>query len=421
MKSIFVQIASYRDKELLPTLRDIVSKSSGNNQLNFGIMWQKDDTETIEEFSKMHNVRVMSCDWKDSRGLGWARSNIQSLYKDEDYTLQLDSHHRFLDNWDDILIDMFENLTDKSPKPLLTAYASGYDPLNDKSLIGQPCRIMPHDFKKSGTIWFNPNPIPNYKDLNGPINARLVSGHYFFTTGKHCKEYVYDPDMYFAGDEICLSVRSYTLGYDLYHPHVNIVWHHYGRLDRAKHWNDHSDSNKNKSVVEKSWMERDIYSKRRIRKLLTEEDNDIDLGIYGLGKERSIEEYETYSGIDFKNKRIQKCAISGIEPPVKFDSEKSYNEDFKKQTPVRLMDWGRNDILKHIDNVSLIRLQFLNLRQDVIHEQLLTPSFVKNNTSIASNVVGDYVPMRFILVAFDKDNNIIKQVGSDLRHGIHWN
>jgi mannose-6-phosphate isomerase-like protein (cupin superfamily) len=30
-----------------------------------------------------------------SKGLCWARSEIQKLYEGEDYTLELDSHHRF--------------------------------------------------------------------------------------------------------------------------------------------------------------------------------------------------------------------------------------------------------------------------------------------------------------------------------------
>lgn len=421
MNRIFVQIASYRDRELLPTLRNIVKQSSGFNELTFGIMWQKENSETIAEFSDLKNVRIMDCDWKDSKGLGWARSNIQSLYDGEEFTLQLDSHHRFLKNWDQILIDMYNKLSSDSEKPILTSYASGYDPNNDSDLVPTPCRILPHDFKKSGTIWFNPNPIPNYKNLTRPIKARFVSGHYFFTTGLHCKEYIYDPDIYFAGDEISLSVRSFTLGYDLYHPHINVVWHHYGRTDRPKHWNDHNEQNKKINLVEKSWGERDIYSKQRIRQMLEQENNNIDLGQYGLGNIRTLKDYELYSGIDFHNKRIQKSAINGSEPPVKFNSESDRIADFKKRIPIKIMDWKRNELLSIIDNISIMKLQFLNLRQDIIHEQLLTPNFIESNVNLESVVVSDYVPMKFILKIFDKNNTVIKTISSDLRPQIHWN
>ena len=46
--------------------------------------------------------------WKESKGLCWARSLIQKLHNGEEYTLQLDSHHRFVENWDEELINMMK-------------------------------------------------------------------------------------------------------------------------------------------------------------------------------------------------------------------------------------------------------------------------------------------------------------------------
>lgn len=421
MNRIFVQIASYRDYELLPTIRDIISKSSGENELTFGVVWQKDEDETIGEFIDDSRFRIIDCDWRASRGLGWARSLAQSLYNDEEYTLQLDSHHRFEQNWDKILINMYNQVKDVSDKPLLTAYAAGYDPNNDKQLSGHPCRILPHDFKSSGTIWFNPNPIPDYQSLSRPIRGRLVSGHYFFTTGQHCIDYVYDPDMYFAGDEICLSVRSYTLGYDIYHPHINVVYHHYGRRDRVKHWNDHTIENKVQHKVEKTWMERDKYSKERIRQLLGEEDNGIDLGIFGLGDIRSLNDYEKYAGIDFKNKRIQKCAIDGVEPPVIFDTDASWEEGFKKTTPVNLVDWGRENLLLHQNILDKIIVEYISLQKKVIDTKILSKDFIANNVLLQNTITADHTPMKVVISAVSSNGKILQKIEKDLRPNIHWN
>lgn len=420
MSSIFVQIASYRDLELLPTIRDCFKKASGKHKLTFGLVWQKDETETIEEYSSHPDVRIISVPWQESKGLGWARSLTQSMYENEDYTLQLDSHHRFAENWDTTLIDMLEKQKELSKKPLLTAYATGYDPLNDTVLNAVPCRVLPQDFKSSGTIWFNPNPIPNYQMLSGPIMARFVSGHYFFVDGKHCKEYVYDPDLYFAGDEIALSVRSFTLGYDLYHPHINVVWHHYGRLDRTKHWTDHTDDKKKEGIVEKTWHDRDVLSKKRIRQLLGEEDNGIDLGIYGLGKERSIQEYERYAGIDFKNKRIQLRAISGENPPMSFRDEAEWNEGFIKRTPITIIDLPKDQLLPYKNQASIARLEFINLQQKVIHSQILNLSSIFSNNILSTVVTTDYKPMRYIITLYDSLNRQLCKVQRDLRPNIHW-
>ncbi|MEZ5285183.1 MAG: GlcNAc-transferase family protein [Vicinamibacterales bacterium] len=43
--------------------------------------------------------------WQASRGACWARAEIMGRYAGEDYYLQLDSHHRFADGWDELAID----------------------------------------------------------------------------------------------------------------------------------------------------------------------------------------------------------------------------------------------------------------------------------------------------------------------------
>jgi len=421
MNSIYVQVASYRDSELLPTLRDLRAKSSGKNKINIGICWQKDDSETIEEFQNDPDVRILSVPWNESKGLGWARSEIQKMYQDEDYTLQLDSHHRFSKDWDVDLIKMYKSLKGRSEKPLLTAYAASYDPLNDKVLNPTPSWIWPHDFKSSGTIWFNPVSITNWNMIEGPIRGRLVSGHYYFTTGAHCKEYIYDPDMYFAGDEICLSVRSYTLGYDIWHPHRCYVWHHYGRTDRAKHWTDHAENNKKEGKIKKSWNERDEWSKKRIRHLLGEENNNIDLGIYGLGDKRTLADYELYSGIDFRNRRITRDAIEGREPPVIYKTEDLRELAFKKTTPIKLVEWPYMEYMKTMEKISHIDVKFFNLQQKVIFTDTISvPRLLSMmGRPYEVTIVGDYYPMKLSFNAMNKDV-ITNSWVRDLKPNIHW-
>jgi hypothetical protein len=167
--------------------------------------------------------------------------------------------------------------------------------------------------------------------LTKPIPARFVSGHFFFTIGKHCEEYKYDPNIYFAGDEISLSIRSFTLGYDLFHPHKTVIWHEYTREGRTKHWSDHDQKLKEQGETELTWWERDVASKRRLRHMLQEENNGIDLTIYGLGTVRTHREYELYAGIHFKNRKLHPKALEGIDPPINDESdwhkleEKEYN------------------------------------------------------------------------------------------------
>ena len=321
MKNIFVQIAAYRDPQLILTLKDCIAKAKHPENLTFGVCWQNAPEEVgVEDFLKsVPKLRYGNIPHFESKGLCWARNLIQKMYEGEKYTLQIDSHHRFLENWDVELIEMM-HMTE-SKKPLITSYAGMYDPFKEKLLNTDPYKMVADRFTDSGTIIFRPHSIPGYEQLTKPIPARFVSGHFFFTYGEHCHEYVYDPNIYFAGDEISLSIRSYTLGYDLFHPHKTVVWHEYTREGRVKHWDDFNKENKNKGNIKNIWYEIDSEGKKRLRQLLKEEDNGIDLGEYGLGNVRTHEEYERYSGINFAKRKLHPDTKDGKNPPINDDTD----------------------------------------------------------------------------------------------------
>jgi hypothetical protein len=251
--------------------------------------------------------------------------NEYGLYKDEKYTMQIDSHHRFVKNWDVEMIKMLKSTGSK--KPILTSYAGMYDPKENKLLNQDPYKMVPDKFTPGGTILFYPHSIENWEQLDKPIPARFVSGHFFFTIGEHCKEYHYDPNIYFAGDEISLSIRSYTLGYDLFHPHRLLIWHEYTREGRTKHWTDFNNETKEAGLVKDAWWDMDNESKRRLRHMLQEEDNNIDLDIYGLGTVRSHHDYEIYAGINFAKRKLHPDAIKGLNPPTTTDTDNNWIHD----------------------------------------------------------------------------------------------
>jgi hypothetical protein len=370
---IFVQIASYRDPELLPTIRDCIDKAKYPENLTFGICWQRDENESMGEFENDPRFRVLDYHWSKSKGLCWARSEIQKLWQGEEYTLQLDSHHRFLQDWDVELIEMMK-LTG-SKKPIITSYAGMYRPSDNQLLNVEPYKMVASNFTPGGTILFRPHTIENWETLEKPIPARFVSGHFFFTIGKHCEEYKYDPNIYFAGDEISLSIRSFTLGYDLFHPHKTVVWHEYTREGRTKHWTDFNTENLTTGIVEKPWWEMDNDSKRRLRHMLQEEDNNIDLGIYGLGNVRTHNDYELYSGINFKERMLHPNTIKGVNPPINDETEWYLKE---KET------FNLELEIPYIENFKFIYIGVEDKNGEVMYRQDLTTYQEKLNIKIES-------------------------------------
>ena len=310
-----MQIASYRDPELGPTIRDCLRRAKYPRDLSFGVCWQRGDRERFPISSSDRRFRIHEVPWRESKGLGWARGRIGAFYEGEEFTLQLDSHHRFARHWDAVLLDMVEKT--ESLKPLISTYATVYSPsrYRMRALEARDPRLykmVADEFTSSGTIVFRPHfTVPSAR----PVPARFVSGHFYFTVGRHCEEYRYDSETYFVGDEISLSLRSFTLGYDLFRPNRTVVWHEYTREGRRKHWDDHTTERKQQGEVELAWHERNSLSLERLGQLLGHHDRGIDLGNLGNGDVRTRRDYELYAGIDFRNRRLHPYTTAGHDPP----------------------------------------------------------------------------------------------------------
>ena len=287
---IFIQIASYRDPELIPTIKDCIKNADNPENLNFGICWQHDENELIKEFINDKRFKIISIHYSQSNGCCWARHKIQQLYDNEEYTLQLDSHHRFIKRWDTILIDMFKKLKEKGfLKPLITTYLPSYNPENDpKERVLIPWKIDFKEITNDKQVLFTPSNIDNYNTLSEPIVAKFYSAHFAFTSGNFAKEVPHDPELYFTGEEMSITVRSYTYGYTLFHPHILVAWHEYTRKNRNKHWDDH-----------KEWWKIDKQSKEHYLSIFNNK------GLYGIGREKTIEDYMQFSGINFLDYKIE--------------------------------------------------------------------------------------------------------------------
>lgn len=323
--TIFIQIASYRDPQLLPTLRDCIARAKHPENLRFGICWQHDNTESMEEFANDKRFRIIDIPHLESKGTCWARNLIQQQYKGETYTLQLDSHHRFVQDWDEILIGMINQLKKKGhKKPLLTGYIPSFDPDNDPAArVQTPWKMNFDRFIPEGAVFFLPASIDDWKERNEPLPARFYSAHFAFADGSFCKEVQHDPEYYFHGEEISIAARAYTWGYDLFHPHRVVIWHEYTRKGRPKQWDD-----------DKQWVDRNNKCHLKNRKLfeMDGEKRDIDFGVYGFGKVRTLREYERYSGLCFKKRGVQQYVLDHkLAPnPEVFKTEKEFEDSCLK-------------------------------------------------------------------------------------------
>lgn len=375
MSSIYIQIASYRDPDLTNTISDLVKNSSGKHKLRVGVIDQyceEDNFYDIEkDFKKLKSkhstLDYEKINYKDTKGVCWVRHLLNKKYKREKYTLQLDSHHRFIKDWDLVLIKMLKDLEKEGyKKPLLTTYCPAFIQQTGEK-FSHATQMDFDRFTPEGALFFKSGLVPNWEEKDLPVPSRFISGHMIFVDGKFCKEVVYDPYYLFHGEEINLTVRAYTHGYDLFHPHRPVVYHEYSRSHRPrKCWDD-----------DPLWAQQNAKSHLRNRKFfeMDGEKKDIDFEEYELGSARSIEDYEEYSGVSMRRRSVQQYTIDLHYPPNPIkQSDPKYNDSF---SPIfkHCIDLGFDQV--PLDDYDFWVVAFHNEKGETIFREDLDEDQVK--------------------------------------------
>lgn len=329
MATIFVQIASYRDPQLELTIESMLTNAKHPKSIHFAIARQyhsDDNFDSLDQYRNDKRFKILDIPHNESEGVCWARNLTQQLYDNEDYTLQIDSHMRFVKDWDIKLIKMVKDLQKaEHKKPLLTAYVSSFDPDNDPDgRATEPWQMAFDRFIPEGAIFTLPETIPNWQNLDMPVPSRFYSAHFCFTLGVFSKEVQHDPRYYFHGEEISIAARAYTHGYDLFHPHIIVAYHEYTRKGRKKQWDD-----------DQKWVERNNASHLLNRKLFSMDGeiyNPEEFGEFGFGSERTLRDYEKYSGLLFSKRAIQQYTLDKKYPPnpYNYNSEEEWENDFAR-------------------------------------------------------------------------------------------
>ena len=283
---VFIQMPAYRDAELLATVRDLFATAANPERLRLTIAWQYGDGEDViePELRACGRVELIKIPARESRGCNWARNLLQRRWSGERYTLFLDSHHRFVPGWDAEVTSFHEACRASGvAKPVITGYLPPYDPRNDPEGRTSAVLEMAPLEREDGMLYLlTSHRVAEWRQLRAPFPARFVSLHFLFADGSFNQEIPFDPAIYFFADEVAISLRAYTAGYDLYHPHRILGWHLYSRRStRVTHWADHP-----------GWRLQQDASCARLRELFSGALR----GHYGIGAARTLADYERHIG-----------------------------------------------------------------------------------------------------------------------------
>lgn len=297
--SIFVQIPSYRDKECIPTIEDIFYKAQSPERITVGVCWQYDPEagETPLELKKYgEQVRILNVPSDQSKGVAWARHQAQLLWRDEDYILQIDSHTRLVGHWDDNILRELRHCP--SEKAVLSCPPHGYIAPDLIRKDNRPTFRRPKGFSSSGLLQLSSDFFD--APLSIPTKAAFVVPRFIFSSSKLIKEVPVDPHLYVEEEDITLSARMWTHGWDIYSPGSILLYHLYNNdgKQRPLHWKDFKD-----------WIELQNSSRQRYRYIMgidtpKAHERIEEFDKYKLGDSRPLSEYTAFCGIDFVHNNV---------------------------------------------------------------------------------------------------------------------
>lgn len=341
-KSIFVGLVTYRDPFCPMTIKSLFDKARRPEKLSIVLFQQncfekvcrtgvlkggivenaKTDVDCYKDFcasaigirsNACHTgqIRLFNVNESESLGPYMARYMAVKFYQGEQYYLQIDSHSEFVDNWDDKLIKMVDDAP--ALKPVISCYPPGQ---NDawKDSIGY--RICDSEYAQSSIesqIIRLGSGLQFDRQLQAvPVYAPFVAAGFFFGPAELLREVPFDPLLpwIFMGEEISMSARLWTSGYDIFSPTINVLNHYYVRRHYPKFWESvnrffkrpiHNDVaelvlTRCKNLLDYPESHNQYVNPRSMLYRLEE---------WGMGDKRSYNQYLQMVGLNMKSKKVR--------------------------------------------------------------------------------------------------------------------
>ena len=292
---ILVLLASFLDSELPYTIKSCIDSAAHPENIRFAVILQHDyhDQNIIDDLS--YDIVMEKYHYKESNGCGWARSKVASLYNNEDYVLQIDSHTRLAKNWD---INLIEELQELGPNAVISFLPPSYIKNANNDTIHYVNKdklnfIQVPEAKSFVVDWVVFHRAEDEKDTEYK-NQRVafMQCGFIFAQGQWLKDIPPDPEMYYWGEEQSIFLRSFTHGYNVYLPKQIVAWHYSSNTPSPHHWVVNEESKVNV-------LSNNAY--KRSKELITGELS----GQYGLGNVRTMNDWLEFTGIDYFNKTIK--------------------------------------------------------------------------------------------------------------------
>ena len=369
--SIFISISSYRDDTCAATLKRAFERAARPERISAGIVQQNCQSQTkcftgtgwgntrrwvprpgpdedcAEAFcasalGRPHceagRVRILRLDEIDSLGPFFSRFVNSRLWRAENFYLQIDAHTDFRSSWDLSMVEQMRN-TPTYPKSVISNYPPGGTPKHDTEWAAPnplaspgeshapPSALCSCTFETAGAGRYTVRLGENGREISTnrhiPRRTCFVAAGFFIAHGSLVDAVGFDPFLpyLFMGEELALSLRFWTHGYDLYAPSVDVLQHEYVRKHAPKFWESVGEVYSNPGIHNEltdlivqrvqhlaKFPEADAPEKVQPASLLTR------MSEFGPGPVRSEKDFAKNMGLDFVH-RVQRAPAWCTAPP----------------------------------------------------------------------------------------------------------
>lgn len=338
METIYISVASYRDPECGLTVESILARAKYPERIRVAIIDQRPpddpqycgpekpcDEDPEQAYCKyIQQIDVYHVDAKLSVGPVFARHLAHRMFRGEYFAMQVDSHIRFIVDWDDDLIWQWKSA--KNEMAVLTTYLSdiigSIDPVTHKSLHRARPIMCESDYEGNGKLKHlrhgqQPEGDPG---IHGqPTLHPFWAAGFSFARAHFVIQVPYDQylPMVFQGEEINMGLRGFTYGYDYYAAERSVCFHMYAIKENKE----------KRQKIKLFWENASLYlgaelkAMKRLNGIIgmgnpKDKYDHTDEMKYGLGKVRTTKKFFDTFGIHTETQTVEHNLCSFVGKPM---------------------------------------------------------------------------------------------------------
>jgi hypothetical protein len=376
--SIFLSVATYRDENCFNTVYNAYKQSQNPEKLFVGMVQQNchkecrsgvlanlsmvpvpPDDDCYEKFCETdlgkpicanHQLRVLNIDEPESLGPYAARYFTSKLWYGEQWFMQIDAHMTFATGWDAASVEMLNKAP--SEKPILSHYPPGHTVDLNTKVHSPSSRLCGPIFAcsdlESQIVRLEGAGVYEKAQGEYPAFAPFTAAGYFVAHSEFLREVPFDPFLpwIFMGEEIIMSSRLWTSGYDIFGPSRSVVGHMYVRRHKPKFWESvhRAFTNGVHNPLQAMVLDRVKYQlgyPEAARDMLKHKSILTAVEQYSMGTVRPLEDYLKIAGLNMTTKLVTNTRwCEGGYPPPGFEK---YDEFFPMGMEKKEKDKKRTD------------------------------------------------------------------------------